>query len=103
MLTGQLLSKHEDEQERTSNFLSEHKYEGQYARLLSFMAGEVSRAKGVEGIRALLNLLGEGEQEIVGLQHLLLQLRVIHEWLCMADEDVGDGMTVLEDEYQVVS
>ena len=96
-LAQQFLSQDKYEQEKASEFLSEHKYEGQYGQTLLFMAGEVSRNKGVPGIKELLSLLGE-EQEIVGLQHLLLQLRVIHEWLCIAsNQEAEGGMAVLEE------
>ena len=103
-LARYFLSKDEDEQEKASDFLAEHQYEAQYGRTLSFMAGEVSKIKGVEGIKKLLSLLGESDQEIVGLQHLLLQLRVVHEWLCMATErEVERGMAALEQEFQVLA
>ena len=103
-LGQQFLSKEEDEREEANNFLSEHKYESQYGRTLTFMAGEVSRStKGVKGIKELLRLLGESDQELVGLQHLLLQLRVVHEWLCVAEKKVEQGMAALEDEFQVLS
>ena len=94
-LAQQFLSENKREKKRTSTFLSEHKYEDQYGRTLSFMAGEVSRIEEMEGIRELLKLLEEGK-EVVGLQHLLLQLRVIHE--CIASEQEAErGMTVLEE------
>ena len=79
-----------------------HKYESQYGGTLSSIAREVSRVKGLAGIQQLLRLLGEG-QEIVGLQHLLLQLRVMHEWLCIAsDQDAEKGMADLEGEFKVI-
>ena len=102
-LARKLFSGDEREKKRTGTFLSEHKYEGQYGRTLSFMAGDVSRIEEIEGIRELLSLLGEGK-EIVGLQHLRLQLRVVHEWLCVAPErEAGKGMAELEEEFQVLS
>ena len=103
-LARQFLSKDEDEQECASDFLSEYKYEGQYGRMLSFMAGEVSRGKGAKGIKKLLSLLEDRGKEIVGVQHLCLQLRVIHEWLCVAKEREADkGMAELEDKFQMMS
>ena len=103
-LAERFLSKDEDDQERVSDFFSEHKYESQYGRTLSFMAGEVSRKKGAKGIKRLLSLLGEGDQEGVRLQHLLLQLRVIHEWLCIASEqEAKKGMAELEQKFQVMA
>ena len=94
-LAQQFLSENKREKKRTSTFLSEHKYEDQYGRTLSFMAGEVSRIEEIEGIRELLKLLGEGK-EVVGLQHLLLQMRVVHE--CIAsDQEAKTGMAMLEE------
>ena len=84
-------------------FISKHKYESQYGRTLTFMAGEVSRLAGVEGIKKLLSLFEEGDKEIVGLQYLLLQLRVVHEWLCMSGEDTENELAALEDEFHVLS
>ena len=102
-LAGQLLSEDENVQERVSKLLSEHKYERHYRRTLSFMAGEVSSAEGVEGIRTLLRCMEE-DKEIVGVQHLLLQLRVLYEWLCMADkEEVTKNWTSLEAEFLMIS
>ena len=102
-LARKFLSEDEDEQEEAGKFISKHKYESQYGRTLSFLAGEVSRAKGLRGIKKLLRLLGERDQELVGVQHLRLQLRVLHEWLCMAGEDTEDELTELEDEFHVLS
>ena len=87
-LAQQFLSEDQGDQKRASEFIAAYKYDAKYGRTLSFMAGEVSSSKeaargGAEGIRALLTLLGKGEQEIVGVQHLLLKLRVVHEWLCL--------------------
>ena len=104
ILAGKFLSRYEDERKEASEFLSEHKYAPQYGRTLSFIAGEVSREKGVKGTKWLLSLLGEGDQERVRLQHLLLQLRVIHEWLCIAsDQEAERGMAELEREFGVLA
>ena len=101
-LARQLFSDNTLEQQRAKTFLSRHKYAPQYARTLSFMAGEVSKAERVEGIQKLLRHM-ESDKEIVGVQHLLLQLRVIHEWLCMAQEDVEDDIAMLERELKVLA
>ena len=70
---------------------------------LSSIAAQVSQNTGFEGIKQLLTLLGE-QQEIVGLQHLLLQLRVVHEWLCIASEqDATKGMAELEGAFKVMA
>ena len=91
------------DQEEASDFVSEHKYESQYGQTLSFMAGEVSKIEKVKGIKKLLELLRERDKEIVGLQQLLLQLRVVHEWLFVADKKVEQGMQELEKDFQVRS
>ena len=102
-LAGKLLSKDEHERASVKRLVSEHKYAPQYGRMLSFMAGEVSSMAGFEGVEQLLTLLGE-EQELVGLQHLLLQLRVIHEWLCVAEkQEIEQGMAVLERKFQLLT
>ena len=90
------------EQEWGSDFLSAHKYESQYVRTLSFMAGEVSRVKRASGIEQLLGLL-EQEKEVVGLQHLRLQLQVLQEWLCVAGKDAADELAELERGSQVLA
>ena len=100
-LAQQFLSQDKYEQKRVNDFLSDHKYESQYGRTLSFMAGEVSRIAESEGIQKLLRLLGDRSQEIVGVQHLRLQLRVLHEWLSMAQGDVDEELADLEKEFQV--
>ena len=102
-LAQQFLSKDEDERKKVSDFLSKHKYESQYDQTLSFMAGEVSKIEEVQDIKKLLKLLGESNQELVGLQHLLLQLRVVHEWLCVAKKKVAQGMKELEEEFHMLS
>ena len=102
-LAQQFLSENKKEQKSVAKFLSKHKYESQYGQTLSFMAGEVSQIGAFEDIHNLLNLLGEGDQEIVGLQHLLLQLRVTHERLCMAGEDAEDELLALEADFHVLS
>ena len=103
-LAKQFLSENKKERGHAATFLSKHKYESQYGQTLSFMAGEVSRSeKGeFEGIKELLSLLGEGK-ELVGVQHLRLQLRVTHEWLCMAGEDTEDELAALEEKFHVLS
>ena len=98
-LAHQFLLKDEEDRAEASEFISEHKYENQYGRTLTFMAGEVSRSKKFRGIKELLNLL-EKEKERVGVQHLRLQLQVVHEWLCVAPKrEVERGLSVLAAEF----
>ena len=101
-LAQQFLSADKEDQEAACKLVSKHKYKGSYGRTLTFMAGEVSRVKGAWGIEKLLVLL-EKEQEIVGVQHLLLQLRVVHEWLCMAGEAAEDELAELEERFHMLA
>ena len=102
-LARQLLSEKKKDQRLLRKFVSKHKYESQYGRTLTFMAGEVSRIGEFEGIQNLLGLLGKSDKEIVGVQHLLLQLRVLHEWLCLLDEDVEEDLAELSEEFKLHS
>ena len=101
-LAQQFLSEGKGEQAALGKLVSKHKYKGSYGRTLTFMAGEVSRVKRASGIEQLLGLL-EQEKEVVGLQHLRLQLRVLHEWLCIAGEDAADELAELERGSQVLA
>ncbi|MCG8340607.1 MAG: HEAT repeat domain-containing protein, partial [Cytophagales bacterium] len=56
----------------------------------------------MEGIVQLLSLLEEKPKEVVGVQHLLLQLRCVNEWLCVAGEDLEAGLAELEGKFQVM-
>ena len=101
-LAEKLLSQDEHEQSSVRILLSKDKYNPQYRTALSFMAREVSIVRGMQGIQQLLKLLEE-EPEIVGLQHLLLQLRVLHEWLCIATaQEAWKGVPALESEFKVI-
>ena len=102
-LARQFLSEKKKEQRILRKFISKHKYESQYGRTLTFMAGEVSQIGEFDGIQNFLSLLGESDKEIVGVQHLLLQLRVIHEWLCLLDEDVEEDLAELLEEFKLRS
>ena len=102
-LARQLLSEKKKDERLLRKFISKHKYESQYGRTLTFMSGEVSRIGEFEGIQNLLGLLGKSDKEIVGVQHLLLQLRVLHEWLCLSDEDVEEDLAELSEEFKLHS
>ncbi|MCG8341019.1 MAG: HEAT repeat domain-containing protein, partial [Cytophagales bacterium] len=69
---------------------------------LSFLSGEVSKKQGVAGIRQLLSLLEAEPQEVVGVQHVLLQMRLLNEWLGVAGEDLEDELAALEEEFHVM-
>ena len=92
------------EQRKAMQFLSAHKYEPRYARTLSFMVGGAIKIEGVESIKNFLRFLGDSTEEIMGLQHLLLQLRVLHEWLCVAGEwQVEGSMAELKKQIDIMA
>ena len=86
-LAKQLLSSDGKVRKKGEKFLTKHQYGPQYGQMLSFLAGEVSKEEGMDGLRKLLSLLEEAPQEVVGVQHVLLQLRLLNEWLCVAGDD----------------
>ena len=102
-LARQLLSSSAEAQSRAEKFFSEKKYEHRYGVMVSFLAGEMSKLQGVAGTRKLLSLLEEDLQEVVGVQHLLLQLRCLNEWLCVAGEDLEAELVALEEKFQVMN
>jgi NACHT domain/HEAT repeats len=105
-LAKQLFSKDKDEKEEAELFFKANKYEPRYGRMFSFMAGEVSEEKGQEGIRQLLSLTNEGVQEVLGLYHISLQMRLLNEWLCIRskkEEEVKIELRELEKTFKVLT
>ncbi|MCG8339654.1 MAG: HEAT repeat domain-containing protein, partial [Cytophagales bacterium] len=102
LLARNLLSEDGKAQSRVGKFFSKHKYERQYGVMFSFLSGEVSKFGGLEGIGQLLSLLEVEPKEVVGVQHLLLQLRCVNEWLCVAGEDLEGGLGELEEKFHVI-
>ena len=102
-LAGQLLSDKVKVRKEAEKFLTKHQYEPQYGRMLSFLAGEASKLEEVDGTRQLLSLLEEAPQEVVGVQHVLLQMRLLNEWLCVAGEDGEEELVGLEEEFHVMA
>jgi hypothetical protein len=98
-LARQFFSKKAKEQESAKKFLAEHKYQRQYQVTLSFMAGEISKDQGQKGIVALLKELNSGPQEVIGLHHLLLQLRCLNEYLCLYEGE----LEAIDEEFQCMS
>jgi HEAT repeat protein len=100
-LASQLFSSNEEEKEEAEGFFKKHKYAPQYGRMFSFMAGEVSNHPSQEGIQKLLTLVNEGARDIVGVQHLRLQMRLLHEWLCLGGkQEIEGALSQLEREFQ---
>jgi HEAT repeat protein len=101
-LAKQLLSDDEGEKEEAESFFEKNKYEPQYGRIFSFLAGTVSKKEGQKGIRKLLTLANKGAQDIVGVHHLRLQIRLLNEWLCVEQDDMDEKLSQLEQEFQVL-
>ncbi len=61
--------------------------------------------QGVAGLRKLLEVLNEGPQEVVGVQHLLLQLQCVQEWLCLQEKgwERDRDWTALEEKFRMIS
>ena len=80
----------EEKRNKVKEWLDAHKYEPQYGRTLSFLAGEVSKQLSEESaevqhstLQQLLELLDAGPVELVGVQQTLMQVRLLAEWLCL--------------------
>ena len=101
-LARQLLSGNAADQAELGAFFSEHKYARRYGVMLSFLSGEVSKAHGVAGLRQLLELLEAEPQELVGVQHVLLQMRLLNEWLYVGGEDLEEELASLEKDFPVM-
>ncbi|GMH46053.1 hypothetical protein BSKO_14017 [Bryopsis sp. KO-2023] len=97
-----LLSGEGRERAKAERFFSKHKYEHRFRQTFSFMAGEVSKRREVEDIKQLLNLAEAEPREIVGVQHVLLQVRLLNEWWCVAGEDLKEESADLEEEFHVL-
>ncbi|MEO1300709.1 MAG: sister chromatid cohesion protein PDS5 [Bacteroidota bacterium] len=96
--TGRCLARQflSGERQAVTKFLRQHMYTPRYRRTFAFMSGEIvtgmpdevsSTASGdakMVPIQALLQLVAELPEEILGLQYLMLQLRILNEWLLMA-------------------
>ena len=80
-LAHQFLSEKEADSKQASAFLATNQYKSENQVMLSFMAGEVYKQKGIEGLKKLLASLNAAPQEALGLQHLLLQLRCVEQCL----------------------
>ncbi|GMH43934.1 hypothetical protein BSKO_11868 [Bryopsis sp. KO-2023] len=105
-LAKQFMSKEPRERGKAEKFFSNHKYEHQFRGTFSFMAGEVSKRGEVEEIMQLFKLVDSEPREIIGAQHVLLQVRLLDEWLCAATSsgggDLEKELAGLEEEFQVL-
>ena len=85
-----------NERKQCEAFLRHNKYNSSYGHTLVFFSGELSRQlvaqnKPIEYRRRqlsqLLGLMDSEPKETGGLQQVLLQVTMLHEWLCRADKD----------------
>jgi HEAT repeat protein len=95
-LARRLFSNDSQDQKLGKAFLANHKYQSQYQVMLSFMAAEVSKKQGEEGIAQVLRMLQEGPKDVVGVHQLLLELRCLNEHLLLKLEN----LEALEKEFQ---
>ncbi|MEO1301239.1 MAG: NACHT domain-containing protein, partial [Bacteroidota bacterium] len=113
--TGRALARHFllGNQHAVTEFLRSYMYMPQHRRALLFMAGEIFQGmpqeldlkvpkEPLQLIRDLLQLINAVPREIVGLQHLVLQFRLLNEWLLVfrsSDKQQVQDMLVLEREF----
>ncbi len=96
-LADHLFSGNDRDRQSAQLFFKRHRYDPSYGRLFSFMAGLVGKEQKEPGIRALLALANEGAPASPSLldeedtatwsaheAHVLLQLRIANEWLCIS-------------------
>ncbi|MEO1301241.1 MAG: HEAT repeat domain-containing protein, partial [Bacteroidota bacterium] len=99
------------QQDEVAEFFREHMYVARHKRTLSFMSGEISKGmpqelrlaspkERISPMRDLLRLLNSVPQEILGVQHLLLQLHLLNEWLLVSDQSrMSESLATLEREF----
>ncbi|MEO1219283.1 MAG: NACHT domain-containing protein [Bacteroidota bacterium] len=110
-LARQFLSGDADDLEEVTDFLRSCMYIPRYRRTLSFMAGEIVNGMALEmkltkkslgRIQSLLRLVDKAPRELVGVQHLVLQLRLLNEWLLTISGEshvISDSLAILEQEF----
>ncbi|MEO1300883.1 MAG: NACHT domain-containing protein [Bacteroidota bacterium] len=94
------------------NFLKRYMYVSRYRRTLSFMAGELAKGMqrelgltptasiSMEPIQKLLTMINdELPSELLGFQQLLLQLRLLNEWLLITEDSKRKAETLVVLEY----
>ncbi|MEN0016138.1 MAG: NACHT domain-containing protein [Bacteroidota bacterium] len=100
-------------QHAVTEFLRSYMYMPRHRQALRFMAGEIFQGmpqeldlkvpkEPLQPIRDLLQLINAVPREIVGLQHLVLQFRLLNEWLLVfrsSEKEQSQDMLVLESEF----
>ena len=108
-LTRLFMSQYENDYNAFVQFIREHKYNPKYRRVLSFMAGEVSQgiawAKHSKGkssaiIQNLLQAVDDDPKEVLGFQHLMLQLSLLNEWLLVINDSSTKRQTLRDLEIE---
>ncbi|MEN0016591.1 MAG: sister chromatid cohesion protein PDS5, partial [Bacteroidota bacterium] len=101
------------QQDEVAAFLRAHMYVPRYQRTLSFMAGEMSKGmpqelglvspkERIAPMRDLLRLLSSVPRDILGVRHLLLELRLLDEWLLVSSQSwVSESLANLEREFSL--
>ncbi|MEN0016377.1 MAG: HEAT repeat domain-containing protein, partial [Bacteroidota bacterium] len=102
------------ERQAVTKFLRQHMYTPRYRRTLYFMSGEsvkgmpsevgsTSSGEELVPIQALLHLAAELPEEILGLQYLVLQLRLLNEWLLVVEdpEEKAETMLAIEAKFHL--
>ncbi len=88
-LAKQLFSGDNDEREKAKELFKQHKYTPEYGRTFSFMFGVLSQDGGLASLRSLLELANADATDRSSEDHVLLQLRMLNEYLCLGTSAVG--------------
>ncbi|MEO1301382.1 MAG: HEAT repeat domain-containing protein, partial [Bacteroidota bacterium] len=114
--TGERLARQflSGEQKAVTEFLKQYMYTPCYRGTLSFMSGEIVKGMSSEvssaassgelvPIQALLQLLDKLPEEVLGFQYLMLQLRLLNEWLLVAadSEEKTETLAALEAKFHL--
>ena len=91
-----------EEHQKALEFLREEKYLKRYRMTLMFLAQQLAREQGVDGLSALLSKLEQEPIEIFGLQHLLLKLHVTDSFLMALDDACIDDFCQCEAVVQLI-
>lgn len=96
-------------QKKVREFLTNHKYDPQYTRTLSFLAGVVSNQisdqtpteQQLSNFQELIALVGAAPLEVGGFQQALLEVGLLAECLCLVSSSVDEA--TLSKEFPVLN
>lgn len=77
------------ERETVKDILARHKYDTEFTMVWSFMMGEISLMRKTEGATELLKVIQENPKDVVGIKQLLLELRLMNDYL---ETDAGSAL-----------